>query len=89
MLSKLFANPVVQFFLDPVIPKLVIFYLQQYLNRWKKKGLIKNYKVEVQHLGKLYYKIGLHAQAVEKQTNIAVLNYISSTIEKMLKQAIK
>ncbi len=89
LVSKLMANPVIQYFLDPVIPKLVTFYLRQYLNQWKKKGLIKNYQIEVERVGKLYYKIGLHALTSQKETNSTILNYVSSTIEKMSKQARK
>ncbi len=89
LITELFANPVIQFFLDPMIPKLITFYLQRYLNNWQKKGLIKKYHVEVQRLGKLYYKIGLHALAAEKETNISVLNYISSRVENILNQTIK
>lgn len=88
LVSKLMSNPVVQFFLDPVIPKIVIFYLHQYLGRWKKNGLIKNYEVEVQRVGRLQYKIRLHALASKKETNTTVLNYVSSNIEKMLKQIV-
>jgi hypothetical protein len=88
LVSKLLANRVVQFFLDPVIPKLVTFYLHQYLNRWKKKGLIKNYVVEVQRVGRLYYKIRLHALAIKKETNTTILNYATNKVEEILKQTI-
>jgi hypothetical protein len=83
--AKLLFNPVTTFFLDPVIPKLVSVYLHQYLNRWKQSGLIKNYDVEVQRLGRLTYKIRLHLLAGKKETKITIMNYISSSIEKLLK----
>lgn len=89
LLSDTLSNSVVQFFLDPVIPKLVTTYLTIYLNSWKKKGIIKNYEVNVQRLDKLYYKIGLQAYASKKETNITLLNYLSSNIEKILKQTTK
>jgi hypothetical protein len=85
LIAKLLFNPVTTFFLDPVIPKLVSVYLHQYLNRWKQKGLIKTYEVEVQRLGRLTYKIGLHMLAGKKETKTAIINYITSNIEKMLK----
>jgi hypothetical protein len=88
ILSKLLANPVIQFFLDPVIPKLVTFYLHQYLNRWVKTGVIKNYVFEVQRVGRLFYKFRFHALAAKKETNTTILNYATSKVEEVLKQVI-
>jgi hypothetical protein len=88
LVSKLLANPVIQFFLDPVIPKFAVFYLQRYLNPYVKTGVIRNYTIEVQRLGKLYYKVCFHALTAEKETNKTILNYATGKVEEMLKQAI-
>ncbi len=80
----LISNPIAAFFLDPVIPKLLSLYLSQYLSKWKRNGLLKSYQVEVQRIGRLYYKIGLHALANKKETKDTLTAYISSVIGKVL-----
>ena len=82
--AKLLSTPFATFFLDPIIPKVVSIYLRQYLNRWKKNGLLKDYEVEVQRVGRLQYRVKLRALAAKKETKIAALNYISSNIKKIL-----
>ncbi len=82
--ANLIASPVGAFFLDPVLPKLLGFYLHQYLDSWKKSGLIKNYEVEIQKIGRLHYKVCLHALAGKKEAKVTVVNYLSDRIENLL-----
>ena len=82
--SKLLSNSVATFFFDPLIPKLISFYLSQTLNKWKRNGTIKDYNVEVQRIGRLYYSLRFHIIAKKKETNKFLLGYISKFLATFL-----
>ena len=82
--SKLLSNSVATFFLDPLIPKLVSFYLSRNLNKWKRNGTLRDFNVEVQRIGRLSYGIRFHIIAKKKETNKFLLDYVSKFLATFL-----
>ena len=82
--SKLLSNSVATFLFDPLIPKLISFYLSQNLNKLKSNGTIKDYNFEVKRIGRLYYSFRFHIIAKKKETNKFLLNYISKFLTTFL-----
>jgi hypothetical protein len=79
--SKMLSSHLATFFFDPIIPKIISFYLSQSLNKWKHSGILESYDVEVQRISKLYYYVGLHVLAKKKETRKVLVDYVSKLLD--------
>jgi len=81
ILSKLLECPLISFFFDPLGAKLISLYLTQILNKWKLEGKLENYKVTVQRVDFLCYKINLRVFMKKQETRKIILNIIKKIIK--------
>jgi hypothetical protein len=83
--SKLLSSPTATFFLDPFIPKIASFYLNQNFKKWKSKGILESYQFDVQRTERLTYKICLHVLAKKKETQKVIADYLEKYIGAFMK----
>jgi hypothetical protein len=84
--SFILTSPLIASFFDPFIPKLIALYISNYLNRWRKSGLIRSYKLRVERLGKLYFSISLHLLAEKNETKDFLIGYIMQALTPYLER---
>ena len=62
LLARKFASPMIRFaiFADAISIPLLSFFLNFQLRRWRSKGLLNYYRVDLRRISKSYYVLSLH-----------------------------
>lgn len=77
---KLLSSPTFTSFMDPFLPRLIVFFCSFNLRKWRNQGLIERYQVNVQRMGKLCYDIHLQLDAKKADTHRAIVDFIQRSI---------
>lgn len=84
IVPKLLKSRLATFFLDPLIPRIIKYYFSVNLKKWKSKGTIQNYTIQVHRISKLNYDISMHMDANKEKTQKAIVDLIAQTLESTL-----
>ena len=67
-------------FLEPFVPPFVSLYLSRQLTRWKRLGLISDYRRSVKRIGRLHYEASIDLELTQKQLDSILRQEIGKRI---------
>ncbi len=66
----------VAFFIEPLAPTAISYYLGRKLNEWNNEGLVSDYKTHTQRVGKFHYTIQLDMDLSSRQAGYVLENVL-------------
>lgn len=55
---------------EPLLPSYISFRLRRLFRRWKKQGMILDYRTRTTRMGKLHYKVSVDLDLTSEQTRM-------------------
>lgn len=59
-------------FLEPISPRFVSFLIRRRLNVWKQEGLIDDFRIQTERVGKFHYKVMVDLEFTSIQVHHAM-----------------